>query len=274
MQTQNKIYKLSSRRILQISGEDAGSFLQNVITNDIEKLQSQGIIYTCLLSPQGQILNEFFITPAPGQDGYWIDIDQEQLTSFQRRLTFFKLRAKVSMSVNENIHVYAGNISTGMTDPRFEKLGNRFYTQEVVASDGHDQDYEDFCIQLGVPVGFATIHAERDVAADANLDILNAVAFDKGCFIGQEVAARMYHRNLSRKRIMVVTGDNLQKGQALYQKAVAVGDIRTVAHDGKSGLALVKLTSLSAGPVAGQELSTEADGNIAVRLQNPAYIQF
>ncbi len=271
MQTQNKIYHLKNRRLIAVQGEDAKSFLQNVITNDMDKLADQQMIYTCLLSPQGQILNEFFVSVYNA--GYLIDIADEQVDNLIRRLTFFKLRAKATITKQEDLAVYAGAVEGGTDDPREPALGKRLYTSDL-AVNGNDLDYADLCISLGIPNGFTAIEAERDVASDANLDLLHAIAFDKGCFIGQEVAARMYHRNLSRKRMMVVNGDDLQKGQILYQGKVAVGEIRDVSQNGAQGIALIKLTNLQTLPAAGQTLSFDSEGNLVATLQNPACAQF
>ncbi len=275
MQTQNKIYHLKTRRLISVQGEDAKSFLQNVITNDMEKLTGQPMIYTSLLSPQGQILNEFFVSSY--NDGYLIDIAGEQVDNLIRRLTFFKLRAKATIAKQEDLAVYAGAlVDCGIEDPRWPALGKRAYANEPPTHEqtGNDLDYTDLCISLGIPDGFSSIEAERDVASDANLDLLHAIAFDKGCFIGQEVAARMYHRNLSRKRMMVINGEALQKGQILYQGKIAVGEIRDVSQNGTQGIALLKLTNLQSLPAAGQGLSVESAGNLVATLQNPAYAQF
>lgn len=267
-----KTYALPSRRFLSITGEDAESFLQNVMTNDISKIGDSGILYTCLLSPQGQILNEFFVVKSESDEGYLIDIDQDQIDPLLRRLGFFKLRAKVTIAKKEDIFV-TSDMNQGYADPRYPGLGYRFYTNEKLSTEGAEEEYKDLCMRLCIPYGFSTIEAERDVIADANLDLLHAVAFDKGCFIGQEVVARMYHRNLSRKRLMLIEGNDLKKGATLYQKAAVIGAIRDVDSAHGIGLAQIKLNFVS-GQAAGLPVSLEPGGNIAGTLQNPLYAQF
>lgn len=227
---QNRKAHLDDRRLIRVSGDDAGSFLQNVMTNDIRLLKNNGLLYACLLTPQGQVLHDFFVLHDE-TGGYLLDCDHGRSDDLLRRLHMFRLRAKATLSPVDEMRVYTG---AGLDDPRLPQLGKRLYTKKKIGTNASLSDYEDFCIGLGVPCAPA-IHWEKDVLADVNLDRLNAVAWDKGCFIGQEVAARMHHRNLAKKRLWIVEGEDLTLGEH-----AGVGDIRHINAQGSRGLVLVK----------------------------------
>lgn len=218
---------LHARKVLRIGGPDAATFLQNIFTNDIRRVSDGVLQYNLLLTPQGQVLHDVFIFARDG--GYFIDVESTRADDLLRRLKIFKLRAQIDMAETP-LRVVAG--SDGMKDPRHEKLGHRLYTEN--ATEGHGGNYDDLCISLGIPNGTKTVRYEKDFAHDVNLDLLNAIAWDKGCFIGQEVAARVHNRGLAKKRLMIVTGEGL----------AGEGDIRQVNTAKTQGLAVLRLDSL------------------------------
>jgi len=107
--------------------------------------------------------------------------------------------------------------------------------------------YKDFRIHLGVPEGSIDMKPEFDTLADMNLDKLHAVSWTKGCFVGQEVAARMENRALIKKRLVIIAGENLVSGETLSQNEVPVGEVRSVNAAATEGLALLKLAALESG---------------------------
>ncbi|MEZ0223191.1 MAG: folate-binding protein YgfZ [Alphaproteobacteria bacterium] len=243
--------QLSDRRLIRVTGEDATSFLQNVITNDMAAVAGSNMVYACLLTPQGQYLHDFFIL-SDGGPGYVLDVESARSDDLLRRFAIFKLRSRVSFN-DADMRVYASTLpGKGYVDPRRDGLGYRIYTAEMLPSEAV-QRYYDFCIERGVPCGSLTMKPEKETMADVNLDLLNAVAWDKGCFIGQEVAARMHHRGLSKRRLFVVTGRDLQPG-SLRRDGNDVGEIRQVNAAGNTALAVIKLAAVSDKSV---ELATE-----------------
>lgn len=218
---------LDDRKLFRIEGPDAASFLQNIMSNDIAA--AKPVVYSCLLSPQGQFLHDFFVVEQ-GEGAYLLDVDAGRADDLIRRLTMFKLRAKVTVTPDDTLLVYAD--PDGHPDPRHAALGGRAYrTDKIEASD--KSIYIDYCISIGVPPT-AAIRAERDVLSDVNLDLLNAVGWDKGCFIGQEVTARMKYRGLAKKRLMIVTGNTLPP---------EAGEIRMTNSSGTESLAVIKLSA-------------------------------
>jgi folate-binding protein YgfZ len=253
------IYHLPERGLIKLFGEDAEAFLQTLVTQDMAKLEPEKLVYACLLTPQGRFLHDFFIFKEHGV--FFLECETQRREDLIRRLKIFKLRSKVMIEdCSAAFAVYAGT-SGKFIDPRHEELGFRSYLPPAgVATPAIV--YKDLRIHLGVPEGSIDIKPETDTLADANLDYLNAVSWTKGCFVGQEVAARMENRGLVKKRMVIVSGSRLTAGDALTQNGHAVGDIRSVSQDRTEGLALLKLAALQdSSPI------TQADGmTIEARL--------
>lgn len=225
-----KSSKLASRSVLRVSGVDAQSFLQNIFTNDIRRVAAGVLQYNLLLTPQGKVLHDVFIFMR--DDAYFIDIETCRRDDLLKRLAIFKLRAKVDI---EKTFLCVFSYSEGFSDPRHKKLGHRFYGEDKEA--GEEGAYDDFLISLGIPNGSKTIHYEKDFAHELNLDVLNAIAWDKGCFIGQEVVARVYNRGLAKKRLLILKGRNLKPD----------GDIRQVNSTADIALAVLRLDDAREG---------------------------
>lgn len=264
---------LQNRRLIAVTGADAKTLLQNTITNDMNSLSAENpLIYAALLSPQGQMLNEFFIWHRAEND-YVVDIDAAQAEGFIRRMGFFKLRAKVTFTPLDGISVCAVTEpqTNAIKDPRSDMCGFRIYTETLTdIHDAKDSLYDDFMIERGIPIA-ASIRFERDVLADVNLDILHAAAWDKGCFIGQEVAARMYHRDMNKKRLMIVKGtEPLSSGTALFQGETNVGEVRVATQNGLTALAQIRLNFVK--PDINEGVLTESGQRL--QLCNPAYKNF
>ena len=249
---ETRIY-LQSRVVLRVEGMDAESFLQNIFTNDIKKIVDGYLQYNLLLSPQGQILHDVFIFRR--EECFYVDVDRDRKEDLLRRLKIFKLRAQVIITETD-MRVYADE--SGLDDPRLDDLPKRLYRLENLPTHKDEQAYIDKSIQLGIPVTSA-IRYEKDFAHDINLDTLNAIAWDKGCFIGQEVAARVHNRGLAKKRLYKVSADALIVGQSLQnEKGAVVGDIRVVDSTGTQALALIRKDSVTG------ILKTESAESIAI----------
>lgn len=239
---------LSDRRLMHVSGADARDFLQNIMSNDVDKTADGGLVYSLLLTPQGQFLHDFFVLQdVLTQNGYLLDIHQDQVEEFLKRMVMFKLRAKVVLEQlsAESCFIYS-HAQEGMADPRLPALGHRLYTaqrQEDVSD--NLSLYHDARIALGVAEGSRTVQAQKDFPADMNFDHLHALGWDKGCFIGQEVVARMYHRGLAKKRLVMIAGEELATGDILSPAGRPVGEIRETNTQGDTALALLRLDSLA-----------------------------
>lgn len=240
------ICRLEGRCLIKVSGADAITFLQNLITQDVPGLTEGQLAYSCLLTPQGRFLHDFFISR--DAEGFFLECETWRREDLIRRLNVFKLRAKVTI---EDCHglfdVYTTTGATGFPDPRLAALGRRFYLPKNKPLTGtiSPDAYRNMRIRLGVPEGSPDIKPEIDTLSDVNLDHLHAVSWDKGCYVGQEITARMRNRGLVKKRMMIVSGNHLAAGSVLTQNGYAVGEVRSTDSAATAGLAILKLNVLA-----------------------------
>ncbi|SEO35410.1 hypothetical protein SAMN04490248_10491 [Salinihabitans flavidus] len=189
-----------TRVIFKISGPEAESFLQGLVTNDLSRLQG-GAIYAALLTPQGKYIADFFL--APLDDGIGLDVAGELADTLETRLSMYKLRAKVSIE-RTGLHVHRGTgepPEDGFTDPRHPDLGWRAWRDTRQEKDA--ADWEALRVALGVPQSGVELTPDSFIL-ETGFDRLNGVDFKKGCFVGQEVTARMKHKTELRKGLTTV----------------------------------------------------------------------
>lgn len=256
---------LTDRALLSVSGAEARTFLQGLITNDVEKLTPDRPIYTALLTPQGKILFDFFIFDVDG--ALVLDVNVLQREAMQRRLTMYRLRAKVDIAPRDDLAIIASwGPGAEASDPRHPELGARTIVKggTVAGSD----DYLAHRLRLGIPEGL-DFGQDHMFALDADLDELHGVAFDKGCYVGQELTARMKHRGTARKRLLPIEtldGSSLPPADSnIAAKGRELGTICSVY--GTRGFALVRLDRLDeAGDAAVQV------GDVSVRIIKPSWL--
>ena len=202
---------LSDRALLEIRGEEARSFLQGLVTNDIGKLAPDAPLYAALLTPQGKILCDFLIYAH--DESIILDCPRAGAADLKTRLSRYRLRAKVEISLREDLAVIASWDSTdgkagAWRDPRHVALGWRALQDTPAASEPLSPDaYPDHRLALGIPEG-TDFGIDRMFALDADIDELHGVSFDKGCYVGQELTARMKHRGTARKRLLPIESDS------------------------------------------------------------------
>ena len=249
---------LEERCLIKISGADAESFLQNIVTNDVAGIRPDQLVYSCLLTPQGRFLHDFFISQ--DAEGFFIECETLRREDLIRRLNIFKLRAKVTIEDDHGkFHVYAATEQPKkippFKDPRLSELGYRFYLPagQKYPDALSPEAYRDRRIGLGVPEGSIDMKPETDTIANVNLDYLHAVSWNKGCYIGQEITAMTENRGVVKKRMLVVSGHMLTAGDMLSQNGHDVGEIRSVNSLRTQGLAVLKLSVLnnSLSPLTG-----------------------
>ena len=251
---------LEDRSVIVLSGPEARTFLQGLITNDIEKVGPGRAIYAALLTPQGKILFDFLI--AEGDGALMLDCHRDGRDALVKRLTMYRLRSKVQIEVREQLTVLAGLTGTpairGVTfsDPRLPALGHRTIgtVAEIPDVTARTEAYHGHRLELGVPEA-GDFGSDRMFALDADLDDLHAIDFEKGCYVGQELTARMKHRGTARKRLLVVSAEaTLPATGELRANGNSIGDL--VSTYGQRGFALVRLDRLEQAMGA----DIEADG--------------
>ncbi len=261
---------LTDRAVLAVTGPEARDFLQGLITNDIGRLSQGTGLYSALLSPQGKILFDFFITEGDG--ALLLDCVAQAQDALFRKLRLYKLRAKVELEMRGQLGVYAGLPGAAATqavtfpDPRHPGLPVRSIgaVAEMPTGLAGPEAYHAERLALGVPEG-ADFGFEKIFALDAGLDELHAVSFEKGCYVGQELTARMKHRATARKRPHLISANAPLPvpGTPVMGNGMEAGEI--LSTDGIKGLALMRLDRMENVP------SFTAD-NIPVALTRPAWL--
>ena len=254
--------ELTDRAVISVEGTEARAFLQGLITNDADALAPGRPLYAALLTPQGKILFDFLVKERDG--AFLLDCLATARDDLVARLSMYKLRAKVEIAARDDLGVYYGE---GDADPRLEALGERaILSRGAVESRPGSDAYHERRLDHGVPEGL-DFGSGKMFALDADLDELGAISFEKGCYVGQELTARMKHRGTDRKRLFAVTSTD---GKPLPGRDVPItagirelGAITSVYGD--RGFALMRLDRLA--EAAGDAL--EAQGiEIEVRHQN------
>jgi len=250
------VYILDDRAILYLNGEDAKEFLQNLISNDINKVSGNNSCFTSLLSPQGKFLYEFIIIKY--KSGYLIDCEKSQVDGLFKQLSIYKLRSKVEILNLSNEFVVAAfsyekflNFDeaqdiAGFTlkyredpillDPRNKLMGARLIInleklylslKKLELHDSNIKDYYSFSHKLGiVPKDFNKLQ-NKLFGIECNYEELNGIDFKKGCYVGQENTARIKLKNKLSKRLLpinIIKGE-LIEGENIYYNENEVGKV-------------------------------------------------
>jgi folate-binding protein YgfZ len=188
-----------TRAILEITGSESEGFLQGLVTNDLRHLE-RGLVYAALLTPQGKYIADFFLLRQGG--AIWLDVDSTLAPSLLQRLSLYKLRADVAIAETAiKVRRGTGPAPEGaLPDPRHPDLGWRLYGAEE-GSDGTDFDR----IRVAHCIPETGIELTPDTyILEAGFERLNGVDFRKGCYVGQEVTARMKHKTELKKGLALV----------------------------------------------------------------------
>ena len=193
-----------SRRLFRIPGEDRESFLQGLVTNDVAKLRD-GLVYAALLGPQGRYLADFLLVPAG--DAILMDVDQNLAEALPRRLSMYRLRARVTIEPAD-IAVTRGlgpAPEGAFADPRHPSLGWRRYGAPCTAAQRIDWDA--IRVAATIPQSAVELVPDETLILEAGFERLHGVDFRKGCYVGQEVTARMKHKTELRKGLVTLAID-------------------------------------------------------------------
>ena len=251
----DQVVILEKRGVVLVSGEDAKDFLQNIITNDINKVSNKNSIFSALLTPQGKYLNEFFIIH--NNKGYLLDCSENSTSELIKDLSKYKLRSKVEiedfssefvvgvinnlkfkelqeeLKSNENTITYRN--TPIFLDPRNEKLGARIISnleklyltiKKLSLKIIDNKEYYSLAHKLGVPeIGLINLK-DQLFGLEANFEMLQAIDFQKGCFVGQENTARMKLKNKLRRRLLPISSSKkLNIGDEITFNDIKIGKI-------------------------------------------------
>lgn len=281
---------LLDRGAIKVVGDDARHFLSGLVTNDMAKVTPASPRFAALLTPQGKIITDFIVAEAPADDGggFFLDCPRALASTLVEKLNFYKLRAKVICEdLSAVLGVMAlwngsGNSEYGLSfpDPRLPELGSRVILPPHLAGEAAadlgatlvDADtYEAHRIALGVPRGGLDFTYGDAFPHEADMDQLNGVDFDKGCYVGQEVVSRVEHRASARSRVVPIAYDEFAPSSGLPIMAgdKQVGTLGSTARG--RGLALVRLDRVENARATGTPLEA---GGIAIRVVKPTWATF
>ena len=251
-----KVYILEDRGILYLNGADTKEFLQNMISNDINKVNESNSCFSSLLSPQGKFLYAFIVVKH--KSGYFIDCEKSQIETLFKQLNIYKLRSKVEIMNLSNEFVVAafnrerflkfkeskdipGNTikyreDSIMLDPRNKNLGARLIInleklylslKKLELKDTPVDEYYQLSHKLGIPQRNMNKLQNKLFGIECNFEELNGIDFKKGCYVGQENTARIKLKNKLSKRLLpikLITGE-LNQGDLIYNGEFEVGKV-------------------------------------------------
>ena len=252
----NEVIILEDRGFIQVKGVDAKEFLQNIVTNDLEKVTDSSAVFSSILTPQGKYLFEFFILKL--KDTYLIECEKKTAEEIIKLLNYYKLRSKVDfVNLNEKYvavvislekfkEIDNSNLSKGKTinyeedliyvDPRNEKLGAKIISKietvkikikKLNLNNIDKNKYYNKSFELGIPQIDLNKLKDKIFGIENNLDELNGIDFKKGCYVGQENTSRIKLRNKLRRRILPVQkiAGEISENDIIKYKGVEIGKI-------------------------------------------------
>jgi folate-binding protein YgfZ len=287
--SQARYIALPHRGVLSVAGEERKTFLQGLVSNDVTKVAADRALWSAFLTPQGKFLHEFFMVEQG--DALLLEGEAGRLDDLRKRLSLYKLRAKVTISLAEDLMVCAvlGDnlglaepgaaraLANGVAfrDPRLAEAGVRVLLPRDGAEaalagagcePGDSAAYERMRLTLGLPDGSRDMVVDKAILLENGFEELNGVDFHKGCYMGQELTARTKYRGLVKKRLMPVAidGPAPEPGTLLMLGDTEAGEMRSAA--GTVGLALVRVEAL---PKAGHGFTA---GTARLLPQRPGWM--
>ena len=293
----NEVITLEDRGFIQVNGPEAKEFLQNIVTNNVEKVTPESTLFSSILTPQGKYLFDFFIIKL--KDNYLIECEKKSTSEIIKLLNFYKLRSKVDfIDLNEKYTVAIISLEKfkeinnsdplkGKTatygenliyiDPRNEKLGAKIISKakdinltikKLNLSIVDQKKYYKKSFELGVPQTEMNKLKEKIFGIENNLDELNGIDFKKGCYVGQENTARIKLRNKLRRRVLPV---QKIKGEVFENDIIKYKDneIGKIMIDKPHPFALVKVVDPDIKEFNNTELQC---GNSKIKILKPDWI--
>jgi folate-binding protein YgfZ len=247
-----------NRVVLRISGRDRVSFLQGLISNDLEKLTPDRALYSLLLTPQGRFQDDFFIVEHEG--ALLLTPEKDEVEALKNRLELYKLRSEVKIELLENwalgAHPASSYLQRGtviqrnsyieFVDPRLSAMGTLVLGPVLFDSGLEFNLYDIHRLSLGVPDGGRDMLRGKAIPLENSMDQLDAIDWDKGCYLGQELTARTKYSGEIRKslwRVLKLAGPMPYFDEPLFFGDKEVGRMRSSC--GLQGLALLRSAELS-----------------------------
>jgi len=238
-----KLAHLPQRGVIEVTGVDRVDFLNGLVSNDVAKAAPGRAVWAALLTPQGKYLSDFFIFAT--DEALLLDVLAADIPALMPKLRRFKLRSSVGLAdVSAQYGVYAAwggeppEAWLSAPDPRLPEAGWRLMSPAPLAANASPEDYAAHRIALGLPDGPPDLEPDKTLLLEAGFDELGGVAWDKGCYMGQELTARTKYRGLVKRRLVpVALSAPAAPGTPVLAEGAEVGSLRSQAD----GLALAML---------------------------------
>ncbi|RUW62469.1 folate-binding protein YgfZ [Mesorhizobium sp. M7A.F.Ca.US.008.03.1.1] len=269
--------QLKDRALISVSGPDAEHFLQNILTTDLDVLAPGEAKPGALLTPQGKILFDFLIS-RDGETASRLECRADISEDFVRRLTLYKLRAKVEIAKSDQAFVtVAWGHESASSQSDSTVADTRFRNDAVERSYGETAERSDlaawqaFRIASGIAESGSDYQLGDAFPHDVLLDETGGVGFKKGCYVGQEVVSRMQHRGTARRRVLIASADRPlpAPGTELTVAGRPVGTLGSTVDT--TGLAIARIDRVKAALDAGQPIMA---GDATVSLAIPVWAKF
>ncbi|WEK52416.1 MAG: folate-binding protein [Candidatus Kaistia colombiensis] len=277
--------RLTDRGTVFIGGLEAETFLQNIITTDMGRVVSSGAGYGALLSPQGKILFDFIVVAA--DDGFLVDLPRALTADFVKRMTLYRLRAKVEIAnrgETDAVVAFWGGDTTPpavagviVADPRLPALGYRAIVpvEAPLAVAGYEvateADYHAWRTGLTVPEGGRDFPFGDAFPHDVDMDDLGGLDFRKGCYVGQEIVSRMEHRGTARRRAVAISATSAlpPAGTPIEADGKPLGTLGGTA--GSGGIGLIRLDRAKRALDLGTPVTA---GGVPLSITLPSFAKF
>ncbi len=262
MFNKKEFFKLEERSIIKIFGKDKFSFIQGIISNDAEILKKNSI-YSSILSPQGRFISDFFLSSI--NDSLFLEVDKKDEQEIIQKLKMYKLRSDVELIVEKNISIYLiSNDSEKIIeklksdfycfdDPRYKKFFKRLYIFNNVdefiletfsLKKVSDYDFNNLRLKYSIPDFSFDATKNKSLLLEMRFDELNGISWTKGCYMGQEITARMKYRQLMKKKLFKIKITFKKKiDEEIKFKNEVVG--RITSHNKIDGLAYINLKRIN-----------------------------
>ena len=293
----DEVITLEDRGFIQVNGLEAKDFLQNIVTNDIEKVNSNSTVFSSILTPQGKYLFEFFVLKL--KDSYLLECEKKSTAEIIKLLKFYKLRTKVDfidlsekyvaavISLEKFKEMKESDLSKGSTtnyredpvyiDPRNDKLGAKIISKlenihltikKLNLKISDKKNYYNKSFELGIPQINLNKLKDKIFGIENNLDELNGIDFKKGCYVGQENTSRIKLRNKLRRRILPIQkiSGEISENDVIKYKGSDVGKIMI---DKPYSFALIKVVDPDLKEFTNTELNC---GHSKVKILKPDWI--
>lgn len=240
------IFPLSHRCLIEIKGPDTVQFLQGLLTQDVQKASENHLLYSLMLTPQGRFSFDFFVCKK--DDGsFWLEVEKERMDELSKVWQRYRLRSQVEWETLDHL-VYGSSsaLQGAFEDPRNSSFGYRFYSPKPVEKVSDAHTYHQYRIPLGIPEAGYDLIPGKTIPLEAHMDVLHAISWDKGCYIGQELTARTHYQGLVRKKLFPVElAFSISKEGPLSltnQEGEEVGTL--YSRSGHHGIALLRLSAI------------------------------